>query len=331
MDGYRIKKVIEKNSAVIGLVLMLVLATMINSNFLSLENLTNVLRQASMNGIVAVGMTMVILCGSIDLSVGTMYGLSGFLALYFSNYSVIPAVLVPLAVGILVGVLNAFLINRVRIASFIATLSTMMAVKGTTLILTKENTFLAEYTDPAFNVIGRGEWGYLTVPSVLFILIAVVAAIVLNCTRIGRNMYAVGGNREAARMMGVNVERTLLFAHVFTGFMAALAGVVLVSRVGAAYPLAGEGKELDAIAACVIGGTALTGGKGRISGTFVGVLIIGLLTNIFNMQTALNSFWEKVITGSLVLTVVGIQSVNEHGISVWNRRGRQEKAAAAEK
>ena len=192
----------------------------------------------------------------------------------------------------------------------------MMAVKGTTLVLTNENTYFASNSIEEFQYIGRGLLApYVTVPSVMFICCAVAGAYILRHTMLGRNMYAVGGNAEAARMMGVNVEKTLMFSHIFTGGMAALAGITLVSRVGAAYPLAGEGKELDVIAACVIGGTALTGGKGHISGTFIGVLIMGMLTNIFNMQSLLNPFWEKVIIGILVLIVVLIQSASESGMA----------------
>ncbi len=311
----KICRLFQHNGAIWGFLFMMALAVLINRSFLSLENLANVLRQASMNGMIAVGMTMVILCGSIDLSVGTMLGFSGFLALYLSNYSLLLAVAVPLIVGIVVGMLNAFLINKIKMASFIATLATMTALKGATLIMTGENTYFAENSVEGFFMIGRGTaFRYITVPSVLFVCVTVAGSVMLNRSPLGRSMYAVGGNQEAARMMGVNVERTMLTAHAITGFLSALAGITLVSRVGAAYPLAGEGKELDVIAACVIGGTALTGGKGKISGTFVGVLIMGLLTNIFNMQTMLNSFWEKVITGSLVLIVVLIQSVHEHHI-----------------
>ncbi len=313
-----IGKHIKNNGTVLGLFFMMLLAVIINRNFLTIENLTNVLRQASMNGMIAIGMTMVIICGSIDLSVGTMIGFSGFLALYLSNFSLILAIGVPLLFGLLVGLINAFLINKCKVAPFIATLSMMMAVKGVTLILTKENTYFAEHPVESFSYVGRGILlNYITVPSVLFVGVSLLGAVLLNRTAAGRSMYAVGGNEEAARMMGVNVEKTRLVAHVLTGLMAALSGITLVSRVGAAYPLAGEGKELDVIAACVIGGTALTGGKGKVSGTFIGVLIIGLLTNIFNMQTFLNSFWEKVITGTLVLVVVLIQSIQENHIKIY--------------
>ena len=316
MKRIQIKTLLKRHNAILGLIFMIILAACINKSFLTLENLTNVLRQASMNGMIAVGMTMVIICGSIDLSVGTMIGLCGYIALYFSNYSLILAVIVPLLTGVIVGTINGFLINKIKIAPFIATLATMMAVKGTTLVLTNENTYFASNSIEQFQYIGRGLLApYVTVPSVMFICCAVAGAYILRHTMLGRNMYAVGGNTEAARMMGVNVEKTLMFSHIFTGGMAPLAGITLVSRVGAAYPLAGEGKELDVIAACVIGGTALTGGKGHISGTFIGVLIMGMLTNIFNMQSLLNPFWEKVIIGILVLIVVLIQSASESGVT----------------
>lgn len=310
----------KRHNAVLGLIFMIIVAGCINRSFLSLENLTNVLRQASMNGMIAVGMTMVIICGSIDLSVGAMIGLCGYIALYFSNHNLGLAIAVPLLTGILVGSINGFLINKIKIAPFIATLSTMMAVKGVTLVLTNENTYFAPDSVESFQYIGRGLLApYITVPSLLFVCCAIAGAYIIRHTTLGRNMYAVGGNEEAAKMMGVNVKKTIMFSHIFTSMMAALAGITLASRVGAAYPLAGEGKELDVIAACVIGGTALTGGKGNIPGTFIGVLIMGMLTNIFNMQSLLNPFWEKVIIGILVLIVVLIQSISENGVTIGNR------------
>ena len=235
MKRIQIKTLLKRHNAILGLIFMIILAACINKSFLTLENLTNVLRQASMNGMIAVGMTMVIICGSIDLSVGTMIGLCGYIALYFSNYSLILAVIVPLLTGVIVGTINGFLINKIKIAPFIATLATMMAVKGTTLVLTNENTYFASNSIEQFQYIGRGLLApYVTVPSVMFICCAVAGAYILRHTMLGRNMYAVGGNTEAARMMGVNVEKTLMFSHIFTGGMAALAGITLVSRVGAA-------------------------------------------------------------------------------------------------
>lgn len=302
---------LRENGALIGLVFLIVLAAVINDNFFTIENLTNVFRQASFNGIIALGVMLTILVGQIDLSVGSMMSLAGFFALYCNQYSVVLGIVVPLAAGAATGCINAFLVTKMRIMAFIATLSMMLCLRGVTLVLTGENTYGAKVSIPFFDFIGRGAiYTYISMPAIIFVACLVVFWFILARTPLGRSLYATGGNEEAAVMMGVRVTLAKWFAYISSGVLAAVAGIMLVSRVGAAYPLSGDGGELEAIAAAVIGGTLLTGGKGNVFGTMVGALIIALIRNIFNMQSTFSTFWEKVITGILVLIVVLTQSAS---------------------
>lgn len=308
---YHLRTFLQNNGTIIGLVFLLVLATCINHKFLSFENLSNVFRQASANGIIALGVMLTIIIGRIDLSVGSLMALAGFLALYYNQQSLALGLLMPVLIGAVVGCINGFLVIKMRIMAFIATLSMMFCLRGVTLVVTGEKTFGAKVEIPAFDFIGRGTiLGFLAVPSAIFIACMLALWFILNRTPLGRSLYATGGNEEASVMMGVRVNRAKWFAFISSGVLTSIAGVVLVSRVGAAYPLSGDGGELDGIAATVIGGTLLTGGRGTVFGTMVGALIIQLMRNIFNMQNTFSSHWEKVITGGLVLIVVLAQAMS---------------------
>ncbi len=306
----QLTRTLGNNSCVIGLIFMIVIATAINPLFFTVDNLSNVLRQMSTNCIIALGMAVVVICGSIDLSVGSLYCLSATLVLYFCQYNLILGIVVTLLVSMLVGALNGILIIRMRIHPWIATLSMMLALRGLVLILSNENTYRPEITNEAFISISRVSiLGVLNWPIIIMFALTIGTTLLLKYTPIGRYIYAVGGNMQAAHMMGVNTERTLMFAHVFSGLMTGVAAIILASRIGSMSPLAGDGGEMYAIAACVVGGVHLSGGRGKIPNVFVGAVIIGLLTNIFNMQSVLSTFWESVITGTLVLVVVLIQQI----------------------
>ncbi len=294
----------------IGLIIVFVIGAAISPAFLTAENLANFARTASIMGFVAVGMTFVILCGSIDLSVSSVFSLSGFLFIYFAQYSDGLAILIPLVAGLIVGGLNGVLVTRFSIPAFVATLATMIFVRGLVLVLTNETTFKIAGLSDGLYFIGRGAFfEYVSFPLVMFIVAVAVASFVLRRRPIGRAMYIVGGNAEAARMMGVSVAGTIITAHAISGVMAALGGIFLASRVGAAYPLSGTGYELYAIAAVVIGGARLTGGVGNVSGTVAGTLIMGAFSNIFNLQRFLDPVWELAVVGSVLLAVVFLQSV----------------------
>ena len=301
---------LNENIALLGLVVVLILGVLINPLFSTPENLSNLLRTTSITGFVAIGMTFVILCGSIDLSVSSVFSLSGFLFIYFSQQSDMLAILMPLIVGVTIGVVNGVLITRFSIPAFIGTLATMLFVRGLVLVLTNENTYKVKSLSSVLYYFGRGDIvQYVSFPLVMFTIALLIASYILRRRTVGRAMYIVGGNAEAAKMMGVNVSTTLIIAHVISSFMASVGGIVLASRVGAAYPLSGTGYELIAIAAVVIGGARLSGGVGRISGTCIGVLIMGAFSNIFNLQGFLDPVWEFVVVGTVLLVVVVMQAV----------------------
>ncbi len=307
-----VKEFASRSSPFIGLVIVLVVGALISPVFLTLENLANFARMASIMGFVAIGMTFVILCGSIDLSVSSVFSLSGFLFILLSKYSTALAICVPLAAGLVVGLFNGVLITWLSIPAFVATLATMIFLRGLVLVVTNETTFKVAGLSSVLSFLGRGMvFKYISFPLLVFIAAIVVASFVLRRRPIGRAMYIVGGNAEAARMMGVSVTGTMTTAHAISSVMAAVGGIFLASRVGAAYPLSGSGYELYAIAAVVIGGARLTGGVGNVSGTVAGTLIMGAFSNIFNLQRFLNPVWELVVVGSVLLAVVFLQSLVE--------------------
>ncbi len=307
-NKFDLMKNLNNYSALITLIVLVVVASARYEQFLSLLNISNVMRQVSMVGLIAIGMTFVILIGGIDLSVGSIVALSGIIAAYLTNVSLILAIVVPLLVGLILGVVNGLVVAKMKVAPFIATLAMMMGVRGLAYIATGEVTITVNQEMAVFTQMARGYLWNIPIPVYILLAIVTVAVIISRHTRIGRHVYAVGGNEEAARMMGLKVESIKIFAYAVNGFLSALAGVILTSRLGAGQPVAGEGWEMTVIASVVIGGTLLTGGVGKFSGTFFGVLIIGILTNIFNMQGNINTWWQNVLMGALLLIVVIIQS-----------------------
>lgn len=307
----KVSHFLGENASIIGLAFMMLVGTMINPSFLTLSNISNILRQMSTISIVTLGMAVVIISGSIDLSVGSLFCLTAFIASYLSQYNAVLAVVGTLVAGILVGAVNGFLVTRMKIHPWIATLSMMLGLRGTVLILTGEDTYKPSFENLAFEKIARGGIGsFLNYPLIIMVVLAVLFALMMKYTRIGRDFYVCGGNREAARMMGIDVKRAVNVSFILSGFTCAVSGIILAARLGSVSPLAGDGNEMYAIASCVVGGIYLTGGRGKIHGAFIGSMIIGLLTNIFNMQSLLSTFWESVITGSLVLIVVLLQQVS---------------------
>lgn len=312
------KKIVQKsmcffseNASVIGLAFMLLVGTLINSSFLTTDNISNILRQMSTVSIVALGMAVVIISGSIDLSVGSLFCLTAFIASYLSQYNTVLAVGGTLLAGMMIGGFNGFLVTKMKIHPWIATLAMMLGLRGLVLILTGEDTYKPDVKNAAFENIARGGIGtFLNYPMIIMLVLAVLFAVMMKYTRIGRDFYVCGGNREAARMMGINVQRAVVVSFILSGFTCAVSGTILAARLGSVSPLAGDGNEMYAIASCVVGGIYLSGGRGKIHGAFIGSIIIGLLTNIFNMQSWLSTFWESVITGSLVLIVVLLQKIS---------------------
>lgn len=276
-----------------------------SDRFLSVENLVNVVRQSSIIGLVAIGMTFVMITAGIDLSVGAVVGLAAVVSAAFArdprNGLLIP-VAAGLAVGLVVGAINSFLIIRASILPFLATLAVMAGTRGFALIYT--NGQPTGGLNEQFDTIGQASIGPVPIPVLVFLVAGLVADVVLSRTKFGRHVFAVGGNIETARDVGIPVSRVQLRVYLTAGLMAAAAGIVLTARVDGADPLVGTGYELDAIAAVVIGGTSLFGGVGTVRGTMLGVLLLGMVVNGLNLLNV-PSYYQQVIKGIvLVLAVV---------------------------
>ena len=310
----KLTSLLQRQGALVALVLLFVFAAFRYENFLGWppENLINVLRQNSMVGLVALGMTFVILTGGIDLSVGSMLAAAGVIAASLAGQGILVATLAGVAAAAVLGLVNGVVISKARIQPFIVTLAMMIAARGLVLAYTKEDTVRVDRAALSFSELGRGklELGALDLPYPVIILFVAFALgwLVLRHTRFGRHVYSLGDNEEAARLMGLNVSRVTIGVYALSGALAGLAGVILASRLGAGQPVAGLGWELDAIAAVVVGGTLLTGGQGGVGSTLVGVILLGLIFNIFNLEGQISPWWQMVLRGIILLAVVVVQN-----------------------
>ena len=275
-----------------------------SGSFFTRQNIFNVLRQISTNLFLACGMTMVIILGGIDLSVGSIIALSGCISAgCVARYNLpLPiALLMGLLVGLLVGMFNGAVISKTTIPAFIVTLATMNIAKGLAYVYTGGSP--VRVVTKEWQFLGAGYVGIFPTPVVILVIVLIITAIIMNKTKMGRHMYAVGGNQQAAEFSGIKVEKVKFFVHAFSGLMAGLAGIVLASRMYSGQPTAGDGAEMDAIAAVVVGGTSMAGGSGKIGGTIIGGLIIGVLNNGLNLLNV-NSFWQYVVKGAVLLIAV---------------------------
>ena len=265
----------------------------------------NVLRQVSINALIAFGMTFVILTGGIDLSVGSILALTGAVTagLLASGMDPILAMLIGLILGAVLGAINGIIISKGNVAPFIATLATMTIYRGLTLVYTEGRPISGLGDSVSFQMIGKGYFLGIPVPVVTMAVAFGVLYFILKKTTFGRRVYAVGGNEEASRLSGIKVGRIKIYVYALTGALAALASLIFTSRLNSAQPTAGNMFELDAIAAVVLGGTSLTGGRGWIVGTLIGALIIGVLNNGLNL-IGVSSFFQQVVKGAVILLAV---------------------------
>jgi galactofuranose transport system permease protein len=295
------------SGALVALVAALVFGAVTFPAFLTPENLVNVLRQNSMLGLVALGMTFVILTGGIDLSVGAVLAAAGAVAATVADRGALAAVAAGVGVGAVVGLANGVLVTRGRIQPFVVTLATMIAVRGAVLAFTAESSVRVPAEAAGLAWLGRGRVGPVPVPVLLLGAAYLLGAAALRWTPFGRHVYAVGDDREAARLLGLRTDRVLVATYALSGALAALAGVVLAARLGAGQPVAGTGWELDAIAAVVVGGTLLAGGQGGAGRTLVGVVLLGVMLNLLNLDGTLSPWWQWVVRGVFLLVVVVVQ------------------------
>lgn len=309
-----------KGRTFIVLIILVVLFAILNKNFLAVDTLMMMGKHVALYGILAIGMTYVIITGGIDLSVGSVVGLAGMIAggliqegitiggytLYFSVPMIVFMVLV---LGCAIGWANGAIITKLNVAPFIATLGTMYICRGFANIRSGGNTFsditgYAGLGNTGFKLIGSSVLG-IPVGAILLIVLSVITAIVLRKTTFGWHIYAVGGNERAARMSGVKPDRVKIYVYMLSGACAALVGMINTAQLAAAHPASGDGWEMNAIAASVLGGTSMAGGIGSIGGTFVGAFVIGVLNDGMTM-CGVSEFWQKVIKGGVIILAVVI-------------------------
>lgn len=297
------KQNLSKYKSLVAFFVLCIIISVITPRFLTLVNITNVLTQISVNAIIAVGMTFVILTGGIDLSVGSTLAISGALAasMIQSSGNVFTAIIAALVVGAAIGLANGFLVSKGKIQAFIVTLASMTIFRGVTYVYTNGTPISG--LAGSFSAIGNKKLGILPVPVMITIVTVLIAYYALTQTRFGRYLYALGGNEDSARLSGINTDRIKTLVYVVSGMAAALSGVIVTSRIGSASPNAGSGFELDAIAAVVIGGTSLSGGEGSVMGTIIGALIIGVLNNGLNLMNV-SPFYQSIVKGAVILIAV---------------------------
>ena len=308
MTRARAAALLQRQGALVALVAICIFGAVRYYAFATPENVLNVLRQNSMLGLVALGMTFVILTGGIDLSVGALLAVAGVVAASVAPSGTVAAIAAGIGTAALLGLINGLLITKARIQPFIVTLAMLIAARGAALAITGEESVRVDRLAAGFTWLGRGEIGPLPVPVALFILAYVAGWLVLRYTRFGRYVYAIGDNEEASRLMGLEVDRVLIGTYALSGALAGLAGVILAARLGAGQPVAGTGWELDAIAAVVVGGTLLTGGQGGAGATLIGVLFLGVIFNLFNLEGTISPGWQWVLRGVFLLGVILVQA-----------------------
>lgn len=287
------------------LVALIIVGYIATPYFLTPENMIIVARQTALVGIIAVGMTFVILTAGIDLSVGAVVGLTAVSVAWCltQGFGVVPSILAGLVIGAVVGAINGMGVTLTRVPPFVMTLGMMTIARGLALTFSNGKPISVGAEADGFRWIGAGNLLGIPVPVIIFAIVVAAAAFVLHYTTFGRAVFAIGDNREAARLSGIRVKRTTFFVYVIAGVLASLTGVIYVSRLTVGEPTAGMSLELDAIAIVVIGGTSLFGGQGRISGTVIGALIVTVLSNILDLL-AVSPFTQQIIKGVIVIAAV---------------------------
>ena len=305
MSGGAMKAIKRNLGILVALVALCVVLSFATSAFLTSKNIMNVLQQISTNGMIAFGMTYVILLGGIDLSVGSVVALSGVMSMALmarSGWVLVPALLAGVLIGTAIGLIDGFFITKVNMPAFIVTLAMMNIARGFALITTSGKPIYVQ--DDRLLIIGNGKLlENVPLQAVYMLIIFALLFVVLNYTKYGRHLYATGGNIEAARFSGINVNRVQLTAYIISGTVSGFAGVLTAARLYSALPSMGEGAEMNAIAAVVLGGTMMTGGSGTLGGTLIGALIIGVMNNGLNLM-GVSSYWQDVAKGVIIILAI---------------------------
>lgn len=305
-------KKMNKLGPLLALVVLVVFVTIMNPNFLAPANLLNLLRQVSTNALIAFGMTFVIITGGIDLSVGSTLALSSVLmaGMIASGLNPVLAMGMGLLLGAFLGACNGVMITKGKMAPFIATLATMTIYRGLTLVYTDGNPITGIGDSFIFKYMGRGYLFGIPFPVVVMLLFFGVLYVLLHKMTFGRKTFALGGNEKAAFIAGIKSDRIKIAIYSISGLMAAVAGIIITSRLNSAQPTAGNAYEMDAIASVVLGGTSLSGGRGRLVGTLIGALIIGTLNNGLNLL-GVSSFYQQVVKGVVIIIAVLLDRKNK--------------------
>ena len=304
----KIKTVLQENSALIILAVLILVGALRYPNFLTGTNIFNVLRQSTFNGLIAIGMTFVIITGGIDLSVGSIFAFASVFASYVQAMPVGLMFLLTLMLCVILGLFNGIVVAKLNIAPFIVTLATMMGYRGICYLLT-DGGITQNIANETFISVGRSYiLGILPTPALIMLLALLLAAFVLKYSSFGRAVYAVGGNCEAARMMGLPIQSTKISVYAINGLLAGLAGMLMAARMASGEPVAGDGFEMNAISAVVLGGALLTGGKGNVIQSVIGALVWGVLNNLMNMQGNMSAQIQNIVMGTLLLVIVIAQT-----------------------
>jgi inositol transport system permease protein len=303
-------KLTSKYSIYLILLAMLVICSLLSPAFFSAKNLSNISRQISITTIISFGMTMLIISGMIDLAAGSVMALAGILAVatYKFTGSLLIAMLTGIVVGIACNIVSGFIVTRFKTPPFIATLAMMTSARGAALMYTNGQNI---YQLDEFIIFGQGDIFGIPTPVIVMVLVALVTWYLLNNTRFGRHLYAIGGNEDAARASGIKVNQTKMTAYVISGAFVGLAGVLFMSRVNAGLPNAGIGFEFDAMTASIIGGTSFSGGVGTAMGTLVGAFIMGFLNNIMNLL-GIQSYLQQIIKGGIIVIAVAYDIMSKN-------------------
>ena len=296
-------KMLAEYAIIVIFIVLFVVMSIFAPNFFTGNNMVNILRQVSISGICAVGMTFVMLTGGIDLSVGAILGVSGVLTamMMLKGIPSLLASIIALALGVVIGGITGAIIHYIEIPPMIATLGTMTSLRGVAYLITGGTPVFG--FDESYSKIGQGHVGVIPIPVIILAIVYVIGIFVLSKTKFSRYVYGIGGNQEVARLSGIKVARVKIAVYAISGFCSALAGLVMLGRGNSGQPRAGESYEMDVITAVVLGGVSLNGGVGNLSHVIFGVLIIGVLTNGMTMM-AVDDYWQRVVKGLILLLAV---------------------------
>ena len=307
LQNKTLKNVLVEQKSLITLLVLILIVSCLSDNFFTLNNIFNILQQTSINAIIAVGMTLVILTSGIDLAVGSIFALAGAVTASMIGADISPfiAICAALMLSAILGAFSGVIIAKGKLQAFIATLVMMLILRGTTQVYTKGSPISTGTNDNSemFEWIAFGRVFGIPVPIIIMLVVFAAAWYLLKYTRLGRYIYALGGNESATQLSGINVDKVKIIVYAMSGLLCAVASTIEVSRLSSAQPTAGTGYEMDAIAAVVLGGTSMSGGRGKIIGTLIGALILGFLNNGLNML-GVDAYYQMIVKGGVILLAV---------------------------